>query len=506
MKAASLYSCAQPLLFNFGGAKPALAAEGDAMKNFCLSVLLFVCLPAVPAAGSDSASEAPVTAEALCSTLLNADDFTAGGVALDLLLQKACSAAPDRCMEDDANQQAFFGLNAALLAESSKISRKALEAFFKEDAKKLQFEFYELGYIFDTLLLKRVSDAVCAKAATRLEKVQQLASWTFEHVSLSSSFQQRSTQADPVYPLDIIERGFGLDFQVSWAFAALVQQQGLASALVYVASGKGALSPVLVLVFLEEGSVLVDPVRGLVWQDPAAKKPVGIREALEYPEKVARLHPQYSLDMARAIGKASFRIPYHPLALLPKMKTVQSVLGDTCGSHPVLYVDLARAHSAFGHRFCRVEGVQSFRYNPELMTFRLPDREYSCGVWLLPLFQLFAMGFQDVPPYRESRRMHLRGEYDQADLNYRRSLAATNDPELRAEYTYFMGLVEYDRRNYEKAAFALQRYLDRYYKAREDHVRFLLARTYQLQGNQEKSADCIRQLKDNPLYEYFFKR
>jgi len=140
------------------------------------------------------------------------------------------------------------------------------------------------------------------------------------------------------------------------------------------------------------------------------------------------------------------------------------------------------------------------------MTFTLPDREYSCGVWLLPLFQLFAMGFQDVPPYRESRRMHLRAEYNQADLNYRRALAATEDPGLRAEYTYFLGLVEYDRQNYTKSAFALQRYLDRYYRAREDHVRFLLARIYQLQGNQEKSADFVNQLKGNPLYEQFLKR
>ena len=101
--------------------------------------------------------------------------------------------------------------------------------------------------------------------------------------------------------------------------------------------------------------------------------------------------------------------------------------------------------------------------------------------------------------------MHLRAEYDQADLNYRRSLAATKDPELRAEFTYFLGLVEYDRRNYEKSAFALQRYLDRYYKARADHVRFLLARIYQIQGDKGKSADFVNQLKDNPCYEHFFK-
>ena len=285
-----------------------------------------------------------------------------------------------------------------------------------------------------------------------------------------------------------------------------MQQQGLATALAYLPPVEGKVSPVLVLVFLEEGSVLVDPVRGLVWQDPATKKPIGIKEALAQPKKIEKLHSQYGPAMGTSIKKVSFRIPYHPLALLPKMKTVQAVLAETCAARPVLYVDLARAHNTFGHLFCRAEGMESFSYNPELMTFTLPDRDYSCNVWLLPLVQLFAMGFQDVPTYREARRMHLRAEYDQADLNYRRALASTEDAELRAEFTYFLGLLEYDRQNYQKAAFALQRYLDRYYKAREDHVRFLLARIYQREGDTKKSADCMNQLKDNPGYEQFLKR
>ena len=57
-----------------------------------------------------------------------------------------------------------------------------------------------------------------------------------------------------------------------------------------------------------------------------------------------------------------------------------------------------------------------------------------------------------------------------------------------------------------QAAFTLQRYLDRYYKAREDHVRFLLARIYQREGDTKKSADFINQLKHNPGYEQFLKR
>ena len=91
--------------------------------------------------------------------------------------------------------------------------------------------------------------------------------------------------------------GSGFDFQISWAFAALVQQQGLATALAYLPPVEGEVPAVLVLVFLEEGSVLVDPVRGLVWQDPATKKPIGIKEALAQPEKIAHLHSQYGSAM-----------------------------------------------------------------------------------------------------------------------------------------------------------------------------------------------------------------
>jgi len=516
MLPASLYSCGQNLEL-YDSVRSVVAdflsmviyhcmPEGAAMKHIYLSVLLIVCLYGTVEAAPGDAADAPANPADLCSTVLKDDDFITGGAAVDALLQKACSTTPGGCLPDDANRQAFLGLNSELLAGSSHISRAALEAFFKDDSQAHQFEFYELGYIFDTLLLKRVSDTVCAEATTKLEKVQHLTTWTFEHISISSPRQKRSAESQPVYPLDIIERGFGLDFQISWAFAALVQQQGLATALVYLPPVEGEVFPVLVLVFLEEGSVVVDPSRGLVWLDPSTQKPIGIKEALAQPKKIAQLHPQYSPAMGKSMQNASFRIPYHPLALLPKMKTVQSVLADTCATRPVLYVDLARAHSAFGHLFCRVEGQQSFSYNPALMTFTLPDRDYSCKVWLLPLVQLFAMGFQDVPAYREARRMHLRAEYDQADLFYRRMLAATEVPELRADLTYFMGLLEYDRQNYQKSAFALQRYLDRYYRARADHVRFLQARIYQIEGKKKKRADFMKQLKDKTRYEYFLNR
>ena len=480
--------------------------EGVAMKHLFLILLLIVCLNGTVAAASGDVADVLANPAVLCSTVLKDDDFVSGGAALDILLKKACSTTPEGCKPDNANREAFLSLNAELLAGSSHISRAALETFFKDDSQAHQFEFYELGYIFDTLLLKRISDAVCVKANPALEKVQRLTSWTFEHISVSSPRQKSRAGSRPVYPLDIIERGFGLDFQISWAFAALVQQQGLATALAYLPPVAGEVFPVLVLVFLEEGSVVVDPVRGLAWYDSATQKPIGIKEALAQPKKIAQLHPQYSLAMGLSMQKASFRIPYHPLALLPKMKTVQSVLADTCAARSVLYVDLARAHSAFGHLFCRVEGQQNFSYNPALMTFTLPDRDYSCKVWLLPLVQLFAMGFQDVPAYREARRMHLRAEYDQADLFYRRALAATEEPELRADLTYFLGLLEYDRQNYQKSAFALQRYLDRYYRARADHVRFLQARIYQIEGNKKKSADFMKQLKDKTRYEYFLNR
>ena len=166
------------------------------MKHIVLSMLLIVCLQGVAAAEPASGADAPASPAALCSTVLMDDDFLPGGAALDVLLQQACSAKPEMCIPDNANRQAFLGLNAELLADSSKISRKALEAFFKDESQPNQFEFYELGYIFDTLLLKRVSDAVCANANTTLEKVQHLTSWTFEHISVSSP----SAEADGRVP------------------------------------------------------------------------------------------------------------------------------------------------------------------------------------------------------------------------------------------------------------------------------------------------------------------
>ena len=479
------------------------------MKHISLTILLVVCaygsLAAAPAAGDGA--KAPTKPADLCPTVLVEDDFISGGAAVDALVQQVCSSSPETCTLDNANRQAFLGLNPELLAENSRITRKAVEAFFKEAPEPNQFEFYELGYIFDTILLKRVSDAVCGDANSALEKVQRLTSWTFEHISASSALQKRRTKSHPVYPLDIIERGHGLDFQISWAFAALVQQQGLATTLAYLPKLEATgVRPLLVLVFLEEGSVLVDPLRGLVWQDLANQKPIGISEALTKPKKIERLHPEYTPALAGSIKDASFRIPYHPLALLPKMKTVQSVLAKICGAQPVLYIDLARAHNAFGHLFCRAEGLESFSYNPALMTFTLPGRSYSCKVWLFPLVQLFAMGFQDVPQYREARRMHLTADFDKASLRYRRGLADAKDPEVGAEYTYLLGLLEYDRKKYKKSAQALQRYLDRYYISRADHVRFLLARIHMLEGNQEKSAQFIKELKNIPRYEHFLKR
>jgi len=477
------------------------------MKHILLSILLLAGTQSA-AAGPAGGSAASTPAEAQCTAVLKDDDFMPGSAALEALARQACGAQPDLCAPDTANREAFLRLNAELLAESSKISRSALEAFFKQGPQPNQCEFYELGYIFDTLLLKRISDTVCAGAGPALEKVQRLTDWTFEHVAVSSPLQKQRARTQPVYPLDIIERGYGLDFQISWALAALVQQQGLAVALAYLPTKEGdaALSPVLVLVFLEAGSVFVDPARGLVWQDPATRTPIGIRQAQEQPGLVAGLHSQYGPDMAASVPKASLRIPYHPLALLPKMKTVQSVLAGTCGAHPLLYVDIAHAHTTFGHLFCKAEGLESFSYNPELMEFSLPGRSYSCSVWLLPLVQLFALGVQDAPYYREARRMHLRAEYDQASLGYRRALAAAEEPEQRADLTFFLGLLEYDRKNYKQAAFVLQRYLDRYYKARQDQVRFLLARIYQGEGDRGKSDAFMELLRGDPRYERFLRR
>jgi hypothetical protein len=456
------------------------------MKYFLLSTLLLAGVHCARAAEPAADSGALPTRAALCSTVLTDDDFAAGAVALEALAQQACTKVPELCVPDTANRDAFLRLNADLLAESAKISRPALEAFFKQSPQPNQCELYELAYIFDTLLLKRIADTVCAEANTALEKVQRLTDWTFEHVAVSSALQVRRGGV-PGYPLNSIEQAHGFDFQVSWVLAALVQQQGLDAALAYLPAAEGAHAPsVLVLVFLEDGSVFADPARGLVWQDASTKKPIGITEALGKPKRIPKLHAQYNAAMARSIRKTAFRIPYHPLALLPKMKTVQNVLAETCAVRPVLYVDLARAHTSFGHLFCRVEGLESFRYNPELMEVTLQGREYSCGVWLLPLVQLFAAGLPEASQYRETRRMHLRGEFEQASLQYRRALSSVDEAEQRAELTFFLGLLEYDRGDYERAALALQRYLDRHYKSRQDHVRFLLARINQKQGNQGK--------------------
>ena len=58
----------------------------------------------------------------------------------------------------------------------------------------------------------------------------------------------------------------------------------------------------------------------------------------------------------------------------------------------------------------------------------------------------------------------------------------------------------------ELTAGALQRYLDRYYRSRADHVRFLQARIYQMEKNREKTAEFIEQLKDETRYMFFLKR
>ncbi len=485
----------------------ATARKGGIMKHILLTVVFVAVLQTSAGAAAEDETPALPSLDALCASVLHDDDFMTGSIALETLARKACGSHSALCTPDAANRQALLGLNAELLSESSKISRAALETFFKDAAQPNQCEFYELGYIFDTLLLKNISDTVCAGADSHLAKVQRLTAWLFEHCAQSSPLQKHRVQSRPVYPLDIIERGHGSDFQINWALAALAQQQGLATALAYLPAAEDtAVAPILVLVFLEQGSVFVDPVRGFVWQDPATQKPLGIKEALQQPRQVARLHSQYSPGMAESMHKTAFRIPYHPLALLPKMKTVQSVLAETCTARLLLYVDIARAHTAFGHLFCRSEGLDSFNYNPELMGFTLPGRTYTCNIWLLPLVQLFALGIQNAPVYREARRMHMRADYNRASLNYRQALAAADEAEQRAELTFFLGLLEYDRTNYQKAAFTLQRYLDRHYKARKDQVHFLLARIYQLQGNSKKSAEFMQHLRENPRYERFLQR
>src|SRR5210317_590170 len=139
--------------------------EGDTMKYISLTLLLLACLyGSSVAAPAEDGVQAPTKAADLCPVVLVEDDFVSGGGAVDTLVQQFCGAEPAACMPDTANRQAFLGLNPELLAEKSKITQEAIEAFFKDAPQSNQFEFFELGYIFDTILLKRISDAVCGDA------------------------------------------------------------------------------------------------------------------------------------------------------------------------------------------------------------------------------------------------------------------------------------------------------------------------------------------------------
>lgn len=362
-----------------------------------------------------------------------------------------------------------------------------------------------------------ISQWVRRNAATDLDAAIALFDWTVRNVQLD-----RPEQAVMIHhPWQALVYGHGTAAHRAWVFVELCRQQQIETAIIQPAAKDDKPAPLLVGVVLNEGNdvYLFDPALGLPL--PGANTAAAtLAELSEHPEPLRTLDLDglpYPLD-GDQLKHVDARLVASPLQLSHRSKWLEDSLE--------------------GENFVRLAAKMSkqaahWRGHPLAASFALWDQpfqaiadEYSIPLSRRTLAKQEFQPFADLPLLWKARVMHFQGNKDkrfeerndplaEARAGHQDALKLYQDRTVRpsddalakleeakrtayeaskSAASYWMGLLSYERGNYEVAATWLgKRALERDPHGKwAEGARYNLARTYEAMGQLDQAIKLLQ--------------
>jgi hypothetical protein len=337
--------------------------------------------------------------------------------------------------------------------------------------------------------------------------------WTVRNVQLD-----RDDGAATIHhPWQALVYGHGSAEHRAWVFVELCRQQGIDAALLRPEGGNEK-SPLLAAAFIVGELYLFDPQLGL----PLAvvdDRPATLKEILAEPEKLRQLDVDdlsYPLQADR-LKSLEALVVASPLQLSQRSARLEAALeGEN-------FVKLSANASKLAGRLKHVPEVKSVALWTE--PFEALAREQTIKISLRRLAAAEFAPFADRPKLWQARVLHFQGNKDVraeerndplADprLGHNEALEKYQDRTVRppksvldklepakqkvyraakAEASYWLGLLSYDRGNFDVAEFWLgERTLDEAPKGPwADGARYNLARAHEAQGDAPKAIKLL---------------
>lgn len=355
--------------------------------------------------------------------------------------------------------------------------------------------------------------------------------WTVRNIQLDPPLAESQAAATVHHPWQAIVYGHGTAEHRAWVFIELCRQQGIEAVAIVPKPGEGDKpAPLLVGALVDEKLYLFDPAMGLPL--PGVEEPVGTLAELAADDALLRQFDvadmfTYPLTAAQLEGVTAL-IAASPLQLSRRCGRLEAALeGEDFVKLAVNADELAKQIAALTY----VGDVKLWELPFQAVAdeFALPyvpsDPKRQFRLLAVKEFQPFA----DRPLLWKARVMHFQG-------NKGRRAAERNDPlaeereghqdalklyqdrtvrppdatlaklepakqevygAAKAAASYWLGLLSYDRANYEVAESWLgERSLDREPKGKwADGARYNLARTYE---KMDRIEDAIKLLESDP--------
>jgi hypothetical protein len=308
---------------------------------------------------------------------------------------------------------AFFGAGALERASAAGTSYSPL----LPDQESVLVQAYET--VQGILLLRDVAHRVTNGVEGDTARLTALVEWTHENVRPQYASPVRVV-GDNVY--SIVRRGFGYCDQDAHVFATLATLAGSEARLLFLYDERGSSPHTVAQVRIGDRWIVADPWWGIVPVDRSGS-PMTVEDMAAHPDLMSA---QLDYPSAAHIGIDEFQRgrPFQTFPYAPSRYVLQRVLAKL-RSVPVVRPASASASAAApaGRRASstRPAGVES-----HAAAVRQAERRAS--------------GWPDALTYDRARRAHLRGNYADAVVLYRRISLDNLDPELADGIRFFTGL------------------------------------------------------------------
>jgi tetratricopeptide (TPR) repeat protein len=402
------------------------------------------------------------------------------------------------------------------LPEDLRKSKGVAEAIAQENLRDGVFAEWEGRLLQQAVWCRDISQWAGGNSVTdpQPQVAQSLFDWTVRNVQLD-----RGDGAATIHhPWQALAYGHGNAGHRAWVFVELCRQQGIDAALVRPADA-GDKTPLLAAAHVEGELYLFDPQLGL----PLASNdelPASLNELLEHPERLRELDVAddftYPID-ADQLKALEALIVASPLQLAQRSARLEAGLeGEN-------FVTLAADASEMAGRLQQVPQVKQVALWTE--PFEALGREQTIKISLRRRAAAEFAPFADRPKLWQARVLHFqgnkdvrveerndpladprRGHQDALVLYQDRSVRPPKDVlaklepakqivyrAAKAEASYWLGLLSYDRGKYEVAeAWLGERTLEHLPKGRwADGARYNLARAHEAQGDLKRAIELL---------------